>query len=139
MHFLITISFSFSSFLRSSTNAKSSILAKVSDGEPAVGLIKATFSISMPTLGKVLNQVRSALPNSISQVMNSGAYFLTILVSRPEEEIMATAMPTTIITTPTREAKVMPVIFNALFIPIIQPLRNDVMFHNHPYRPTRWT
>ena len=116
MHFLMTISFSFSSFLRSSTTVKSSMLAKVSEGEPVMGLMRATFSMSMPTLGKLLNKVRSALPSSISQVMNCGAYFFTILVSRPDEVSMPTAMPTTMSTTPTREARTMPVIFSAFFI-----------------------
>ena len=92
------------------------MLAMVSEGEPAIGLMSATFSIAMPTLGKVLNKVRSALPNCISQFTNCGAYFLTILVSLPEEVIIAAAMPATTSTNPTRDAKVIPVIFSAFFM-----------------------
>ena len=94
------------------------MLAKVSEGEPTIELMSATFSISMPTLGKVLNRVRSALPSSVWQVTNSGAYFFTCLVSHPDEVIKAEAMPATMSTTPTREAKTMPVIFSAFFISI---------------------
>ena len=92
------------------------MLANVSDGEPSIGLMRATFSISTPTLGKVLNNVRSALPNCISQLTNCGAYFFTILVSRPDEVTIAKATTTTMSAKPIMEASVIPVIFNAFFI-----------------------
>ena len=69
MHFLMTISFSLNSFLTSKTTIRLSILAKVSEGDPSIGLRSATFSILTPTLGKVLKSVRSALPSCISQLM----------------------------------------------------------------------
>ena len=122
MHFLTIISFSFQSFLASTTTMRLSMLAKVSDGEPSIGLIKATCSIPTPTLGKVLNSVRSAFSNCTSQLTNCGTYFFTILVKRPEEVIIATAIPTTISISPTMEARVMPVIFNAFFMSVVRLL-----------------
>lgn len=76
-------------FLASTTTIRLSILAKVSDGEPSIGLMSATSTMSTPTLGNALNRVNSALPSCFSQVMNSGAYFFTNWVSWPEEEIIA--------------------------------------------------
>ena len=103
-------------FLASTTTIRLSILAKVSDGEPSIGLTSATSTMSTPTLGNALNRVNSALPSCISQVMNSGAYFFTNWVSWPDEEIIAKAMPATTSTSPKREANVIPTILSVFYL-----------------------
>ena len=65
-----------------------------------------------------MNKVRSALSNCISQVINWGAYFFTILVSRPDEVSIATVTPASTSARTTMEPKVIPIIFSAFFISI---------------------